>query len=187
MQEYFHLFERTFAAVKEVDGRFRVGGPAVCGGTDEIWIRAFLEFCRDRKIPVDFVTRHHYTTEVPEESGHYGYMKLMRPEDGFANLRTTREIIDSFEDIVDWRFISQSSIPLISRMRRFMTPTGTLPISLISFQGWESSGNPILTGPSEIYLRKREYRLRRFTEGSAWWPTDAFRNLRSGYFSFSSS
>ena len=98
MQEYFHLFERTFAAVKEVDGRFRVGGPAVCGGTDEIWIRAFLEFCRDRKIPVDFVTRHHYTTEVPEESGHYGYMKLMRPEDGFANLRTTREIIDSFEE-----------------------------------------------------------------------------------------
>lgn len=98
MQEYFRLFEKTFAAVKEVDARFRVGGPAVCGGTDEIWIRAFMEFCSSRKIPVDFVTRHHYTTEPPVREGHYGYVKLSRPEDGFANLRTTRDIIDSFEE-----------------------------------------------------------------------------------------
>ena len=41
MQEYFRLFHETFDAVKAVDSRFRVGGPAVCGGTDEIWIRAF--------------------------------------------------------------------------------------------------------------------------------------------------
>lgn len=98
MQEYFRLFERTFTAVKEVDRRFRVGGPAVCGGTDEIWIRAFLEFCSSRKIPVDFVTRHHYTTEQPEYVGHYGYVELQKPEDGFANLQTTREIIDSFDE-----------------------------------------------------------------------------------------
>lgn len=98
MQEYFHLFECTFAAVKEVDARFRVGGPAVCGGTDELWIQAFLEFCSSRKIPVDFVTRHHYTTETPERAGHYGYVKLMKPEDGFSNLQTTRDIIDSFEE-----------------------------------------------------------------------------------------
>lgn len=98
MQEYFRLFERTFAAVKEVDTRFRVGGPAVCGGTDEIWIRAFMEFCSEKKIPVDFVTRHHYTTEPPVREGHYGYVKLSRPEDGFANLQTTRDIIDSFPE-----------------------------------------------------------------------------------------
>ena len=41
MEEYFKLFHRTFLAVKEVDSRFRVGGPAVCGGSDEKWIRAF--------------------------------------------------------------------------------------------------------------------------------------------------
>ena len=40
MQEYFKLFDNTFKAVKEVDERFRVGGPAVCGGSDEVWIRA---------------------------------------------------------------------------------------------------------------------------------------------------
>ena len=98
MQEYFRLFHRTFEAVKEIDERFRVGGPAVCGGTDEIWIRSFMEYCHEHKIPVDFVTRHHYTIEQPEETGHYAYSKLMQPEEGFANLKTTRDIIDSFPE-----------------------------------------------------------------------------------------
>ncbi|MGN0401966.1 MAG: family 43 glycosylhydrolase [Acetatifactor sp.] len=98
MQEYFRLFQNSFYAVKEVDSRFRVGGPAVCGGSDEVWIKAFMQFCHDNSIAVDFVTRHHYTTELPEDVGHYGYPELMQAEEGFANLHTTREIIDSFPE-----------------------------------------------------------------------------------------
>lgn len=98
MPEYFRLFHETFNAVKAVDGRFRVGGPAVCGGTDGVWIRAFMEYCRENKIAVDFVTRHHYTIEQPECVGHYDYVKLMDAEEGFANLRTSRDIIDSFAE-----------------------------------------------------------------------------------------
>ncbi len=98
MEEYFKLFARTFAAIKEVDSRFRVGGPAICGVEDERWIRCFLEFCQKEGIPVDFVTRHHYTTEVPDPVGHYGYVKLREPEEGFANLQSTRDIVDSFEE-----------------------------------------------------------------------------------------
>ncbi len=98
MQEYFKLFRHSFQAVKEADSRFRVGGPAVCGGSDEVWIKAFLQFCHDEHIALDFVTRHHYTTELPESVGHYGYAELMKAEDGFANLHTTREIIDSFPE-----------------------------------------------------------------------------------------
>lgn len=98
MQEYFKLFTESFYAIKEVNPKFRVGGPAVCGGTDEIWIKAFMEYCHENKIPVDFVTRHHYTTELPVDRGHYGYAQLQEDEAGFANLRTTRDIIDSFEE-----------------------------------------------------------------------------------------
>ena len=98
MQEYFKLFQNSFYAIKEVDSRFRVGGPAVCGGTDEIWIKAFMEFCHNNKIKVDFVTRHHYTTELPDDIGHYGYAELQDSESGFANLHTTREIIDSYDE-----------------------------------------------------------------------------------------
>ena len=84
MEEYFKLFHCTFDAIKEVDARFCVGGPAVCGGTDEKWIRAFMEYCHENKIPVDFVTRHHYTIEQPEHEGHYAYSELMKPEDAAA-------------------------------------------------------------------------------------------------------
>jgi xylan 1,4-beta-xylosidase len=98
MAEYFKLFEKTFHTVKKVDARFQVGGPAVCGGTDEIWIQKFMEFCRERKLAIDFVTRHHYTIEPPDKDGHYNYSLLMKAEDGFANLQTTRNIIDSFPE-----------------------------------------------------------------------------------------
>ena len=84
--------------IKEVNPGFRVGGPAVCGGTDEKWIQAFMEYCHENHIPVDFVTRHHYTIDPPECIGHYAYSELMKAEDGFANLKTTRDIIDSFPE-----------------------------------------------------------------------------------------
>ncbi len=98
MDEYFKLFHRTFDAIKELDSRFRVGGPAVCGGSDEKWIRAFLDYCHEHQIPVDYVTRHHYTIEQPELKGHYAYSELMKAEDGFANLQTTRDIIESYPE-----------------------------------------------------------------------------------------
>lgn len=63
-----------------------------------MWIRAFMEYCKENKIAVDFVTRHHYTIEQPEHVGHYDYVKLMSPENGFANLKTSRDIIDSFTE-----------------------------------------------------------------------------------------
>lgn len=98
MAEYFKLFQRTFEAVKKLDSRFRVGGPAICGVQDELWIRSFMEFCRREQLPLDFVTRHHYTTDFPEKAGHYGYAALSDAEEGFANLQSTRDIIDSFEE-----------------------------------------------------------------------------------------
>ena len=97
MQEYFRLYDVTSRAVKEVDCRFKVGGPAVCGGTDKEWVRAFLSFVQEHGCPLDFVSRHHYTTEVPAPDGHYGYPKLHAKEDCFAQLEPTRGIVDSFD------------------------------------------------------------------------------------------
>ena len=98
MQEYFRLFKETFLAVKALNPAFQVGGPAICGVQDELWIRSFLEFCREQGLKPDLITRHHYTIEIPEMDGHYGYPKLMQPEAGFANLQSTRDIVDSFPE-----------------------------------------------------------------------------------------
>lgn len=98
MEEYFKLFHNTFDAIKSIDKRFKVGGPAVCGGTDEKWISAFMKYCHENELAIDCVTRHHYTVELPEPEGHYAYHKMMKAEDGFNNLKTTRAIIDSFDE-----------------------------------------------------------------------------------------
>ncbi len=97
MQEYFRLFETTFKAIKGLDDRFTVGGPAICGVKDELWIDEFMKFISERNLDVDFITRHHYTTKEHTHVGHYTYAELEDPEFRFNNLHTTRTIVDSYE------------------------------------------------------------------------------------------
>lgn len=101
MQEYFKLFKETFLAIKAYDARFKVGGPAICGVREEEWMRKFLDFCRENKLPVDTITRHHYTIEFPDKVGHYDYSKLMNDEEGFMNLKGTHDIVREYEEYKD--------------------------------------------------------------------------------------
>ena len=100
-EEYFKLFKETFTAIKAYDDRFKVGGPAICGVKDAEWTQAFLEFCRKEGIRPDMITRHHYTVEFPERIGHYDYSRLEDSGMRFANLQSTRDIVDSFEEYRD--------------------------------------------------------------------------------------
>ncbi len=98
MQEYFKLYEISAKAVKEVDPRLRVGGPAICGVDDERWLKEFLTHCAKELLPIDFVTRHAYATELPEREGHYDYQKLRSPGVMLEELKVSRNIIDSFPE-----------------------------------------------------------------------------------------
>jgi xylan 1,4-beta-xylosidase len=98
MEEYFILYEVTCKAVKNCDPRIRVGGPAICGVDDIRWLTCFLEYCYGNKVPLDFVTRHAYATEVPDRVGHYEYQKLRSPKDFISELRESRRIIDRFPE-----------------------------------------------------------------------------------------
>ncbi|MBR6101228.1 MAG: xylan 1,4-beta-xylosidase [Ruminococcus sp.] len=98
MEEYFKLFKETFLAIKALDSRFKIGGPAICGVFDEKWIAAFMDFCRAEGIKPDNVTRHHYTVDFPEKVGHYDYSTLQDPDERIGTLQKTRDIIDSYEE-----------------------------------------------------------------------------------------
>lgn len=97
MQEYFKLFEETFLAIKALNPNFKVGGPAICGVKDELWIDEFMKFISAKGLKVDFITRHHYTTGEHTQKGHYMYAKLEDPDFRFNNLQSTRDIIDKYE------------------------------------------------------------------------------------------
>lgn len=98
MDEYLVLFEESFNAIKKLDSRFRVGGPAICGVEDKKHMKFFMEFINNKKIPIDFITRHHYTSELPNPDGHYGYIELRELKESFETLNDSREIIDSYPD-----------------------------------------------------------------------------------------
>lgn len=54
---YWKLYETAARAVKSVDSKLRVGGPATAGMG---WIPEFLEYCAKNQVPVDFVASHSY-------------------------------------------------------------------------------------------------------------------------------
>ena len=98
-QKYLQLYAATALAVKEVLPDMRVGGPAICGGTGSLdWITDFLAYCRDNKLPLDFVTRHAYMGQNPEHRGRYLYHPMCRPEDLIAEMRASRERMEAFPE-----------------------------------------------------------------------------------------
>ena len=99
LEAYLKLYDVSARAVKDVLPRMRVGGPAVCGGSRCFeFITAFLDYCRDNKVPMDFVTRHIYMGQEPHRDGRYLYHEMCRPERSIKEAEDTRALIDSYPE-----------------------------------------------------------------------------------------
>jgi xylan 1,4-beta-xylosidase len=59
-EQYFELYRHSVQALKGVDEGLRVGGPATAANA---WIEEFLAFCMRQRLPVDFVSTHHYPND----------------------------------------------------------------------------------------------------------------------------
>ena len=59
--EYFKLYKYTAEAVKKVDSDIPVGGPATARNA---WIPEMILFCRTNHVALDFISTHHYPTDV---------------------------------------------------------------------------------------------------------------------------
>ncbi|WP_329118526.1 GH39 family glycosyl hydrolase [Streptomyces sp. NBC_01465] len=77
---YHRLYEATAHAVKEVDASLQVGGPAISPGSDD-WMARFAEFAEKNGAPVDFVSRHAYTSGEAQPVP-FGAYQPMAPADG---------------------------------------------------------------------------------------------------------
>lgn len=56
-EDYFHLYQITAEAIKDVDANLMVGGPATATGA---WISDFIAFCEEGHVPLDFIVTHNY-------------------------------------------------------------------------------------------------------------------------------
>ena len=60
--DYFELYDHTAAAIKSVDAGIRVGGPATAINA---WLPEMIRHCEENRIPLDFLSTHHYPTDDP--------------------------------------------------------------------------------------------------------------------------
>jgi xylan 1,4-beta-xylosidase len=55
--EYHQLYATAAKVIKAVNNDYRVGGPASAGSP---WIPAFIAYCNNNQVPVDFISSHNY-------------------------------------------------------------------------------------------------------------------------------
>lgn len=82
--DYFELYRVTALAIKAVDGKLHVGGPATAN--DE-WITEFLDLCETHAVPPDFVSTHHYPTDALGSIGEDTETQLAQSKRSFLRER----------------------------------------------------------------------------------------------------
>jgi xylan 1,4-beta-xylosidase len=63
-ETYYELYDRAVRAIKRVSQRLRVGGPATAQAA---WADRFLTHCKEKEVPVDFVSSHVYGNDKAED------------------------------------------------------------------------------------------------------------------------
>ena len=61
---YFTLYDRTATALKRVNARLRVGGPATAQAA---WVGAFIRHATEHGVPLDFVSTHVYANDTSKD------------------------------------------------------------------------------------------------------------------------
>lgn len=92
MQEYFKLYQSTAAAVKAQDPFLRVGGPAT---SNNAWIPEMISFCRENKVPLDFISTHHYPTDIALGFGVEDSANFVQPPTAFTDPEVMQEMFAS--------------------------------------------------------------------------------------------
>lgn len=137
-EEYFKLYQATAEAVKAEDAFLRVGGPAT---SNNAWVPDFLAFCKESGAPVDFVTTHHYPTDVVvgygvEDSANFqNPIDLSSPEKIAGLLQKAKEDPEFFRQKMEEYNVFQSHLwehvergVLTEMDRRARAEAGDLPL-----------------------------------------------------------
>ncbi|GIF39283.1 GH39 family glycosyl hydrolase [Actinoplanes xinjiangensis] len=114
---YHRLYEITATTVKDVDPDLQVGGPAISPGSDK-WLETFAEFVVARDVPIDFVSRHAYTSG-PARHVPFGTHQTLGPAS---------------------RLLEQFALP---RHQLAGTPLAGLPVHITEFNSSYRPDNPV--------------------------------------------
>lgn len=136
MKEYFNLYEHTARTLKKVDHRLKVGGPAT---SNNAWIPEFTGFCRENDVPVDFVSTHHYPTDVILGYGVEDSLNFFSPKEGESREEFEKRQQEWFERL--WEHVDRGVLTKMTQ--KAVKEAGGLPVYYTewnSLAGLESDG-----------------------------------------------
>jgi xylan 1,4-beta-xylosidase len=91
-QEYFLLYGHAAKAIKSVDPKLRVGGPASAANA---WITELIQFAQANQIALDFISTHHYPTDAFGKPGDDTISQLAASKRSVLKEQTTQARKDS--------------------------------------------------------------------------------------------
>ena len=152
-QQYFDIYKAAAVAIKSIDKRLKVGGPAT---SQAAWIGDFIGYAAQNNAPVDFLSTHVYPGDNQTKLFGEG-VKISQSEVIPRALKTVRQTIDasSFKDLPlyvdEWGADSPAFIAHVI--------THTMPWCQ-SMSHWVLSGSYEELGVPDYVLK----------EGSMGWP-----------------
>jgi xylan 1,4-beta-xylosidase len=63
-ETYFELYDHAALAIKKINSRLRVGGPATAQAA---WVDAFIRHCVEKHIPLDYASTHVYANDTAQD------------------------------------------------------------------------------------------------------------------------
>jgi xylan 1,4-beta-xylosidase len=93
MEEYFKLYQSAALAIKKVDSELKVGGPATA---IDAWVPELKKFCSKNGVPLDFISTHHYPTDLAFGLGSDMEERMARSKRGELTDRARKVVEEAY-------------------------------------------------------------------------------------------
>ncbi|MGN1421593.1 MAG: hypothetical protein ACI4XC_08775 [Eubacterium sp.] len=175
MNDYYRLYAATVRALKSVDSKLMVGGPAT---TKSSHLTEFLNYCKKENVPVDFVTTHQYPTDELGHSINRQRLKEIRRLKTNSPNESMRALLQPIFDNVN-DFTPELKGYLTREAKRAREEAGSLPLF---YTEWSISSNCVAaihdTIRSSSFLVKTVLDNQGIVDGSSYWTfSDIFEEL----------
>lgn len=175
MKDYFRLYAATVRALKSVDEKLIVGGPAT---TCSKYIPEFLDFCRRENVPVDFVSTHQYPTDALGHSINRERLRQIRKLNATGDQTSLRSLFQPvFDNVND--FTNDLKGYMTKEAKRARAEAGKLPLF---YTEWSISSNCTAaihdTTAAAAFFVKTVLDNQNIIDGSSYWTfSDIFEEL----------
>lgn len=175
MNDYFRLYGATVRALRSVDDKLIVGGPAT---TCSRFIPEFLQYCEKENLPVDFVSTHQYPTDALGHSINRERLHHIRKLKASGEQLSTRALLQPIFDNVN-DFTKDLKGYMTREAKRARTQAGDLPLL---YTEWSISSNCTAaihdTTAAAAFFVKTVLDNQGVVDGSSYWTfSDIFEEL----------